>query len=103
MKQMSRYMGGTDAACRSSGRSRRTARSTSSRSTRTTRRGRDRATPVQALREYRQKSGINAKLVSVGFTATNSIADPNDAGMMDVVGFDTAAPQLIQAFVEGQV
>jgi 60 kDa SS-A/Ro ribonucleoprotein len=27
----------------------------------------------------------------------------SDSGMMDVVGFDTAAPQLIQAFVEGQV
>jgi 60 kDa SS-A/Ro ribonucleoprotein len=58
----------------------------------------------QALQEYRQKSGRPAKLVSVGFTATeSSIADPNDAGMMDCVGFDSAAPQLIQAFVEGQV
>jgi 60 kDa SS-A/Ro ribonucleoprotein len=59
--------------------------------------------PSQALRSYRQKSGIDAKLVSIGMTATeSSIADPNDAGMLDVVGFDTAAPNLISAFVQGQ-
>jgi 60 kDa SS-A/Ro ribonucleoprotein len=55
------------------------------------------------LRQYRQKSGINAKLVSVAMTATEySIADPNDPGMLDVVGFDTAAPNLISAFTQGQ-
>jgi 60 kDa SS-A/Ro ribonucleoprotein len=59
--------------------------------------------PSQALRSYRQKSGIDAKLVSIGMTATeSSIADPNDAGMLDVVGFDTAAPNLISAFIQGQ-
>lgn len=31
-------------------------------------------------------------MVSNGF----SIADPNDARMMDVVGFDTATPQVIR-------
>jgi 60 kDa SS-A/Ro ribonucleoprotein len=56
----------------------------------------------QALRAYRQKSGIDAKLVSVAFTATEySVADPADPGMLDVVGFDTAAPNLISAFAEG--
>lgn len=60
--------------------------------------------PSQALRKYRQKSGINAKLISVGMTATDySIADPSDAGMMDVVGFDTAAPGLMAAFAKGQL
>jgi 60 kDa SS-A/Ro ribonucleoprotein len=55
--------------------------------------------PFQALKEYRQKTGINAKLVVVGMTATEfTIADPSDAGMMDVVGFDTAAPGLINDF-----
>lgn len=59
--------------------------------------------PSQALVDYRQKSGINAKLVVVGMTATDfSIADPKDPGMLDVVGFDTAAPNLISAFAEGQ-
>ena len=55
--------------------------------------------PFQALKEYRQKMGIPAKLVVVGMTATEfTIADPSDAGMMDVVGFDTAAPGLINDF-----
>jgi 60 kDa SS-A/Ro ribonucleoprotein len=27
-----------------------------------------------------------------------SIADPNDAGMLDVIGFDTAVPTLIRDF-----
>jgi 60 kDa SS-A/Ro ribonucleoprotein len=58
--------------------------------------------PVQALNEYRRKTGIAAKLVVVGMVANEfSIADPNDAGMMDVVGFDTATPQVIADFVRG--
>lgn len=55
--------------------------------------------PHQALQQYRDKMGIDAKLVVVGMTATGfSIANPEDAGMLDVVGFDTAAPQLIADF-----
>lgn len=55
--------------------------------------------PFQALRDYRQKMGRAAKLCVVGMTATGfTIADPNDAGMMDVVGFDTAAPQIMSDF-----
>ena len=55
--------------------------------------------PVQALREYRQRMGIPAKLVVVGMITNGfSIADPNDAGMLDVVGFDTATPQLMSDF-----
>jgi len=58
--------------------------------------------PFQALKEYRQKTGIPAKLVVIGMTATEfTIADPSDAGMMDVVGFDTAAPALINDFSRG--
>jgi 60 kDa SS-A/Ro ribonucleoprotein len=60
--------------------------------------------PSQALRQYRQTSGINAKLIVVGMTATEfSIADPNDAGMLDVVGFDTNAPQLMASFAKDQL
>ena len=56
--------------------------------------------PHQALRDYRKASGIDAKLVVVGMTSTGfSIADPKDAGMMDVVGFDASAPALIADFV----
>jgi 60 kDa SS-A/Ro ribonucleoprotein len=55
--------------------------------------------PFQALKQYRQKSGRNAKLVVVGMTATEfSIADPSDAGMLDVVGFDTSAPNVMADF-----
>ena len=43
--------------------------------------------PVEALRQYRRKSGIPAKLVVVGMVSNEfTIADPDDAGMMDVVG-----------------
>ena len=36
-------------------------------------------------------------MVSNGF----SIADPNDPGSLDIVGFDTAMPQLISDFARG--
>ena len=56
--------------------------------------------PVQALRQYRAQTGIAAKLVVVGLVSNGfSIADPDDAGMLDVVGFDTAAPAVIADFV----
>lgn len=55
--------------------------------------------PVQALREYRQKMGRDAKLIVVGMVSNGfSIADPDDGGMLDVVGFDTAAPNVMAAF-----
>jgi 60 kDa SS-A/Ro ribonucleoprotein len=55
--------------------------------------------PSQALRAYRDARGIPAKLVVVGMTSTGfSIADPNDAGMIDVVGFDTSTPPVIADF-----
>jgi 60 kDa SS-A/Ro ribonucleoprotein len=60
--------------------------------------------PVQALRDYRQASGIDARLVVVGMVANAfSIADPADGGMLDVVGFDAATPQLIADFARGAV
>jgi 60 kDa SS-A/Ro ribonucleoprotein len=55
--------------------------------------------PFQALQLYRKKTGIPAKLVVVAMTSNGfTLADPNDAGMLDVVGFDTATPQLISDF-----
>ena len=58
--------------------------------------------PVQALRDYRRASGIDARLVVVGMVSNGfSIADPDDPGMLDVVGFDTATPQLIADFARG--
>ncbi len=56
--------------------------------------------PVQALRQYRARTGIAAKLVVVGMVSNGfSIADPDDAGMLDVVGFDTVTPAVIADFV----
>jgi 60 kDa SS-A/Ro ribonucleoprotein len=44
--------------------------------------------------------GIPAKLVVIGMTSTGfSIADPGDGGMLDVVGFDAAAPAVIADFL----
>jgi 60 kDa SS-A/Ro ribonucleoprotein len=58
--------------------------------------------PAEALRMYREKMDIPAKMIVVGMTSNGfSIADPDDAGMMDVVGFDTAVPQIMADFVTG--
>jgi len=59
--------------------------------------------PHQALQRYRDTTGIPAKMVVVGMTATEcSIADPKDpTGMLDIAGFDTAVPQLIANFSRG--
>lgn len=55
--------------------------------------------PAQALRQYRERTGIPARLAVVGMASNGfSIADPNDAGMLDVVGFDAAVPQVIADF-----
>lgn len=61
--------------------------------------------PYQALRDYREAMNIpDAKLIVMGMTATNfTIADPEDAGMMDIVGFDSAVPTLINDFVTGKL
>ena len=60
--------------------------------------------PVQALQRYRERMGIPAKLVVVGMVANQfTIADPTDPSMLDVVGFDTAVPQLIADFAAGRM
>lgn len=60
--------------------------------------------PAQALQKYREQMDIPARLVVAGMTSTNfSIADPTDAGMLDVVGFDTNAPQIISEFAKGNI
>jgi 60 kDa SS-A/Ro ribonucleoprotein len=58
--------------------------------------------PSQALREYREKSGLPARLIVAGLLSNGfSIADPSDAGMLDVVGFDASAPELMAGFSRG--
>jgi len=57
--------------------------------------------PTQALQAYRRQTGIPAKLAVVAMTATNfTIADPNDAGSLDFVGFDAATPQALAEFAK---
>jgi 60 kDa SS-A/Ro ribonucleoprotein len=59
--------------------------------------------PKQALDKYRKKMGIDARMVVVGMTSNGfTIADPEDKGMLDVVGFDTATPNLIAGFAKGE-
>lgn len=60
--------------------------------------------PSRELKAYRDRTGIDAKLVVMGMTATNfTIADPNDRGMMDVVGFDSNAPRVVSDFIAGRI
>lgn len=60
--------------------------------------------PFEALNQYRRKKNADAKLiVSSVVPASYSIADPNDAGMLDIVGFDSNIPTLISDFIKGEV
>jgi 60 kDa SS-A/Ro ribonucleoprotein len=58
-----------------------------------------RVQPVQALRDYRSAYNKQSKLIVIGTSVTNfTIADPKDPGMLDIAGFDSHAPQLVQEF-----
>ena len=58
----------------------------------------------QALRAYRDSMGIDARFAVIGMTATSSsIADPSDPKTLDVVGFDTATPQILADFGAGRI
>ena len=60
--------------------------------------------PAQALRQYRSEFVGDAKAVVVGMTSNGfTLADPNDRGMFDVVGFDTTAPAVIADFVRSEI
>lgn len=60
--------------------------------------------PMAALRDYREKTGIAAKLIVVAMASTGfTIGDPSDRGCLDVVGFDTATPNVISDFVRGDI
>lgn len=58
--------------------------------------------PSVALQRYRDGMGLPAKLIVAGMVANPfTIADPADGGMLDVVGFDTAAPSVMADFARG--
>lgn len=56
----------------------------------------------QALTHYRQRTGIDAKLVVMNMVANHTrITDPADAGSLDVIGFDASVPGVIRSFIGG--
>ena len=59
--------------------------------------------PAEVLRRYRKESGVeDCKLVVMATTATKfSIADPDDANMLDIVGFSPDAPAVVSQFIKG--
>lgn len=57
---------------------------------------------TQALDEYRRKVNPKAKLIAVAMVANNfTLADPADAGMLDIIGLDPSVPQIISQFIMG--
>lgn len=59
--------------------------------------------PHEALNTYRRKmQKPDAKLIVLATQATPfTIADPSDPGMLDIAGFDSAVPGLINSFIAG--
>ena len=52
--------------------------------------------PAQLLKKYRRRNNGKGKLAVIATSMSKfSIADPNDSGMIDIAGFDAAAPQII--------
>ena len=56
--------------------------------------------PYEALQQYRREMNLpEAKLIVCAMSSSGfTIADPTDPGMLDMVGFDTAAPEIIANF-----
>jgi hypothetical protein len=60
--------------------------------------------PQVALQQYRDKTGINAKVVVVGMVSNClSIVDPLDRNTLNLAGFDTATPEIMSLFSSGQI
>ena len=59
--------------------------------------------PSEALKKYRKEMKIDdAKLIVCAMSSNGfTLADPNDSGMLDMAGFDSAAPLVINNFVTG--
>ena len=60
--------------------------------------------PFEALKKYRQKYVSDAKLAVLAFDANEfTIADPSDAGMMDIAGLDANVPKVLSEFAAGRL
>lgn len=59
--------------------------------------------PIQAMAAYRGARVPGARMASVALVAYGtSVVDGPDAGMLDVVGFDAAAPVVIADVLRGR-
>lgn len=60
--------------------------------------------PYKALQDYRNKMGIEAKLIVCAMSPSSfTIADPTDNGMLDIAGFDASLPSIISNFVLNKI
>lgn len=60
--------------------------------------------PFQALKKYRDATGIPARMAVIGMTSAGfTIADPNDMGSLDVVGFSVDSPKVVTDFSAGRL
>ena len=60
--------------------------------------------PYQALKKYRKAVNPEAKLAVLAFDASEfTIADPSDAGMIDIAGLDANVPKILSEFAAGRL
>jgi len=60
--------------------------------------------PFEALKRYRKKFNKKAKLAVLAFASNEfSIADPDDAGMMDIAGIDANVPKILSEFASDRL
>lgn len=60
--------------------------------------------PCEALKQYRQARNIPARLAVIAMEGNPfTIANPDDPGMLDIVGCDTSVPTLLHEFVTGAI
>jgi len=60
--------------------------------------------PFEALKRYRKAVNPDAKLAVLAFEASKfSIADPSDAGMIDIAGLDANVPKILSEFASGRL
>lgn len=63
-----------------------------------------RVKPTQALKQYRDAMGIDARLAVMAVAGSDfTIADPTDGRSMDFVGFDSNAPKVLADFSAGRI
>lgn len=60
--------------------------------------------PFEALKRYRKEFNKDAKMAVLAFDSNGfSVADPSDAGMMDIAGLDANVPKVLSEFAAGRL